>query len=79
MIFGILLLAVIISAYWLLVEGWLWRIILSVAGWFGIWIGLQYYYPQSKEICLHFSSYSFSWAAIIPTIIIILAMAYTKD
>lgn len=78
MIFGVVLLIVIVAIYYLFIEGWLWKLILSAAGWFGIWIGLQIYYPASKTICLTFNDYQFSWAAVIPTIIIIMAMACTK-
>ena len=78
MLFGGLLLAIIVAFYLLFIEGWLWRLILGAAGWFGIWIGLQIYYPASKAIAGSFSGYSFSWAAVVPTVIVILAMAYTK-
>lgn len=79
MVFGLFLLGIIVAAYWLLVEGWLWKLILGAAGWFGIWIGCQIYYPASKEICATFSGYSFSWAAVIPTAVLIFAMAYTRE
>jgi hypothetical protein len=79
MVFGLVLLAAIAAFYWLFIEGWLWRLILGAAGWFGIWIGLQIYYPASKAICGSFNGYSFSWAAVIPTVIVILAMAYTRE
>lgn len=79
MLFGIVLLIAIYILYVLLVKGLLWKLILAIAGWFGLFIGLRFYVPQSKELCMVLSGYSFSWAEVIPTVVVLLAMAYTKD
>lgn len=79
MIFGLLLLVIIYLLYIFLVKGLLWKIIIAFGGWFGIMIGLKYYIPESSKECINFSGHSFSWAVIMPTIIILLAMFHTKD
>ena len=77
--FGIVLLILIYGAYVLLVKGVLWKIIVAIFGWFGMFIFLEMYIPDSKAICLTFAGSSFSWSEVIPTIIVLLAMSYTKD
>ena len=79
MLFGIALLVVIYILYVLLVKGLLWKLILAAAGWFGLFIGLRIYLPESKNVCLILSGHSFSWAVVIPTAVILLAMLCTKD
>jgi len=77
--FGIVLLIIIYGAYVLLIKGVLWKIIVGIFGWFGMFIFLEMYFPDSKADCLTFSNSSFSWSVVIPTIIVLLAMFYTKD
>jgi hypothetical protein len=79
MLFGIVLLVAIYFTYVLLIKGLLWKMILGIAGWFGLYIGLQTYIPESHQICITITEYTFSWAAVIPTIVVLLAMAYTRD
>jgi hypothetical protein len=79
LVFGVVLLVVLYIAYLLLVKGWLFKLILFAAGWFGLYIGLNIYVVGSTNIALTFSGYSFSWAAVIPTIICIACLACTKD
>lgn len=77
--FGIVLLILIYGTYVLLIKGILWKIIVAIFGWFGMFIFLEAYLPDSKAVCLTFTGSSFSWSEIIPTIIVLLAMSYTKD
>lgn len=77
--FGILLLIIIYILYLLLVKGMLWKLIIAIFGWFGMYVFLQTYVFNSKSICLTFVGHNFSWSEIIPTIIVILAISYTKD
>lgn len=75
--FGIAMLVVIYLLWVLLVKGALWKIILGAFGWFGIYIFLttQWHLDQESP----FKDNAVSWAVIIPTIIVLLAMASTKD
>ena len=79
MIFGLALLVIIYFLWVLLVQGLLWKIILAIGGWFGIMVGLRIYMPDSAHECVQVSGYHLSWAVVIPTFIVLMAMAYTKD
>lgn len=78
MLYFILIIAIIFFLWNLLTQGLLWKIIIGIFGWIGIYKTLIEYMPQSKEICFIFSNKSFSWAEIIPTFILLMAMMYTK-
>ncbi len=75
--FGIAMLVVIYLLWLLLVKGALWKLILAGFGWFGIYVFLALQFHLDKES--PFKDNSFSWAAIVPTIIVFLALATTKD
>lgn len=76
---GILAIIIIYGLYVLLVKGVLWKIIVAIFGWFGMFIFLKNYMPASKSSCLNLVTCSFSWAEVIPTLIVLLAMSYTKE
>ena len=78
MIFWLALLACVYFAWMLLIGGLLWKIILFVGGWFGIYGLLMVYFPQSAQIAITLLGRGYSWAAMIPTVICILALAHTK-
>lgn len=74
--FGIAMLVVIYLLWVLLVKGALWKLILGAFGWFGIYIFLcQWHLDQESP----FKDNYMSWAAIVPTIIVLLALVTTKD
>lgn len=75
--FGIAMLVVIYLLWLLLVKGALWKLILGGFGWFGIYIFLatQLHLDETSP----FKDNFMSWAAIVPTIIVLLALATTKD
>lgn len=79
MIFGILLLVTIFLLYILLVQGALWKMIVYGFGYFGMYVALRMYFPDSRHVCLVFDHNHISWAVVIPAIIIVLALAYTKS
>lgn len=79
LILGICLLLGISIVWYLLVEGGLWKIIIGIAGWFGLHIGMQLYFPSSINECLSYKGHSFSWSEVIPTFILLMAMLYTKE
>jgi hypothetical protein len=76
MSFGICMLIGLYLLYVLLVKGALWKLILAGFGWAGM-----YSYLNSIPV-MHshpFHNDTFSWAVIIPTLIVMLAAAYTKE
>lgn len=75
--FGIAMLVVIYLLWLLLVKGALWKLILAGFGWFGIYVFLAIQFHLDKTS--PFKDNSFSWAAIVPTIIVLLALASTKE
>lgn len=79
MVFGIALLIVIYLLWVLLVKGALWKLIIGIAGWFGLYIALRLYIPESMHECFNSQGYSFSWAEVVPTFCLLMAMAYTKE
>ena len=73
---GVGLLAVLYLIYVLLIKGALWKIIIGIAG----WIGIYQYLSTIDAFCEYpFNNDTFTWAMIIPTIILILAASYTKE
>ncbi len=77
MVFGIAMLVVIYVLWVLLVKGALWKLILGGFGWFGVYMFLSIQFHLDRES--PFKDNSMSWAAIIPTILVILVLASTKD
>ena len=78
MIFWFALLVCLYLAWTLLIGGLLWKIILFVGGWIGIYSLLRVYFPDSAQIVLTLAGHGYSWAAMIPTIICVLALAHTR-
>lgn len=79
MIFGFCLLAAIIVLWTLLVEGVIWKLIVLIGAWFGICLALEKYFPSSSSVCFIFDTYSFTWSQVIPSVICLLAISYTKE
>jgi hypothetical protein len=68
---------IIAALLMLLIKGWLWKIIICIFGWIGLYGYLVSNWDLDK--ISPFKDNFMSWAAIIPTIIVMLAMAYTRD
>jgi hypothetical protein len=79
MIFGVVFLMIIYLLWVLVVQGALWKIIVGFFGWLGMHSALMIYFPESSHICITISGSSFTWAQVIPTIVVFLATAYTKE
>jgi energy-coupling factor transporter transmembrane protein EcfT len=79
MTFFICLLVFLYILWLFLIKGFLWKLLLAIGGWFGIFAILSIYVPPSTNTLLTIGSTNFSWAEVIPTIIILLAMATTKS
>jgi len=79
---GAILLLSLYVIWKLFVDGWLFKIILFIAGWFGLYLGLQFYCADwSKEVALRIGSQDpvvFTWAAVVPSVICFLCLLCTK-
>lgn len=65
----------------LFIDGWLFKIILFIAGWFGLYVGLRAYVEGAGNIAVTFGKenpVSFTWAAVVPTIVCFLCLLCTK-
>lgn len=65
----------------LFIDGWLFKIILFIAGWFGLYVGLRTYVEGATNIAVTFGKenpVSFTWAAVVPTIVCFLCLLCTK-
>lgn len=76
--FAAVLLVALYIMYLLLVKGWLFKLILFAAGWFGVYIWLKIYVEGATHTAVTFSGHDFSWAAVIPTVICVLCLACSK-
>jgi len=79
-IIGIISLIILYFLYIMFIEGWLFKLILLIGGWFGIYIFLLSYVKGSNHIVFTISNgYSMSWAAVIPTVICLLCLLSTRS
>ena len=79
MLYFIFIIAISLFLWNLLTQGMLWKIIISIFGWIGLYQFLIQKFPETKQICFMFSNKTFSWAEIIPTFILLMAMLYSKN
>ena len=77
MAFGLFLLFVIWILWVLLVRGFLFKFILFVFGWIGIYIFLTTNYPTTNTIAI--VGLGLSWATLIPSVICFLALLTTRS
>jgi hypothetical protein len=75
---GLVLLAAIYALYKLFIDGWLFKIILFVAGWFGLYVAIYAFTESGSNTPMTVGHNSISWAFIIPTVICFLALLCTK-
>ena len=78
MAFGLVMLAAIAVIWLLFMEGYLWKLILFCAGWFGIYALMRVYVAGSHKIAVVILDEPISWAAVVPTIICLMALLTTK-
>jgi len=74
---GVALLIILYFLYVLLIRGLLYKIILCVFGWGGMyyWLSTNWQLNESSP----FKDNYISWAALVPTVIVLMAMAYTRE
>lgn len=76
---GLMLLLFIYLLWKMFVDGWLFKIILFFAGWFGLYVALHVYTDMGKSIAFTLSSgTTISWAAVVPTVICLLCLLCTR-
>ena len=78
-LFVFIILAILYGIWRAFASGWLFRAILFVAGWFGLYVALRIWFDTSEHIALTLGDGTIiSWAAVIPTIICSLCLVCTK-
>lgn len=78
-VIGLIALLAIYLTYKMLVDGWLFKIILFFAGWVGIDVLMRAYMEGAKNTAITFANgSSLSWAELVPTIICVLALLCTR-
>ena len=79
MVLAIFAIIILVVLWALFVEGWLWRIILFFSGWFGIFMALNIYVPESRGTAITFDGGgTMSWAAVVASTICIMALLTTR-
>jgi hypothetical protein len=78
MILAICSLIAIYVLYVLLIKGLLWKIILAIFGWLGLYWCLSGVDGLSTS-GITVSNYVISWAVVLPSVLVMLAMMYTKE
>lgn len=79
MVFGIAMLVAIYILWQLLIKGLLWKTILAIGGWISIYVFLEKSYDWAAHSGIIISNNLISWSIIIPSFIVLMAMAYTKE
>jgi len=79
MVYGIFSLIIIYILYQLFVKGLLFKIIVGFFGWLGMYWAMNQYMSGAHNCLITISNYHFSWAEVVPTVIVLCAMAFTKE
>jgi hypothetical protein len=79
MAFGIGIIVVCAALYALIVKGVLWKLLVGVFAFSGMYIFLSETFPSSKGICFMMGGTNFSYAAVIPAFVILMASFYTRE
>ena len=79
MLFGILLIIGIFILWKLFVDGWLFKIILFIFGWFGLYEYLHLFVDGANKTAIIIGNQQFSWAVVIPTLVCVLCLLFTKQ
>ena len=75
---SIVALIILYILYVLLVKGLLWKIIFVVFGWTGMYFWLKTI-PIFQGCPVNISNYTFSYAFIVPTILVMLVLMNTRE
>ena len=69
---------IIAILYFLLIKGYLWKLLFLIFGYLGMYWSLVNFVPSSKAVLLIVLGHGFSWAICIPTILVFLLLATSK-
>jgi hypothetical protein len=72
------LLLVIYCLYKLLTNSSTFKWLFAIFGWLGMYWALQIYVPSSSTFGIIINNYCLTWAAIIPTALLILALKFIR-
>lgn len=76
----IILLIILAIFLWVLIsQGLVWKIIVGVFGWIGMYVAMSQIFPKLSETYFIIQNNKISCAIIIPSIILIMAMLYSKN
>jgi len=78
LVFGFIMLLFIYVVFKLFVEGFLFKLILFVGGWFGIYIALLKYVDGADKVAVVIAGTAFSWAVVVPTVICFLCLLCSR-
>lgn len=78
MVVSIIVMIALYLLYILLIKGVLWKIMVGIFGWLGMYWVLNSMY-DTRTFGITISGHIISWSLIIPTVIILLALLHTKD
>ncbi len=78
---GLIMLLIIYVTWKLLIDGWLYKVILFFAGWVGLYVICYVYIDGAKNVAITIGAdnpVSFTWAAVVPSVICFLALLTSK-
>jgi hypothetical protein len=79
MVLGIFALIVLFILWKLFVEGLLFKIIIFAFGWLGMYVWLRGFVPDAMHTAVTLGQhFEVSWAALVPTVICLCALLFTK-
>lgn len=78
MLLPIVALIIIFFAYQLLIKGWLYKLIAAIIFPIATRFWLWHQFPATQAVCITISGIGISYAVVIPTVLLILALMTIK-
>jgi hypothetical protein len=79
-IIGVSIIVIIYLLYLLIVKGLLWKILVFGFGWIGMYLCLRAFLPiESNLSCMTISECKITYAELVPSIIVLLALIYSHS
>lgn len=75
----ILSLTMIFFIWKLIAQGLIWKIIVGVFGWIGMYAAIIQFAPKLDKLYLTIGSNKISWSMLVPSFILVMAMLYTEN
>jgi hypothetical protein len=77
---AILFLIILAFFIWkLIVQGLIWKIIVGAFGWVGMYVAIAEFLPELNNTYIIIGHNRISWAIMIPSFILMMAMLYSKN